>query len=143
MRHLLDVNVLIALFDPDHAFHRRAHAWWGTTGRPWASSPITENGLVRIMAAPHYSRATRFPASGLTARLRAWADSSDHEFWPDTVSLRDPSHFQLEAVLSARQLTDAYLLALAIARGGCLATFDQKLPVAAVIGATRDRIVVL
>lgn len=58
MRHLLDINVLIALMDSSHAFHHRAHLWWGAEGRPWASCPLTENGLIRIMAASSYSKKT-------------------------------------------------------------------------------------
>ena len=68
MRHLLDINVLIALMDPDHVFHRRAHEWWAAEPRTWASCPLTENGLVRIMASAAYSKFTRFTAADITAR---------------------------------------------------------------------------
>lgn len=143
MRHLLDVNVLIALFDPDHAFHRRAHHWWGRAGRKWASCPLTENGLIRIMASPQYSRVARFASSDLGSRLEAFVAVTDHAFWPDTLSLRDRQRFDLRAVLSARQLTDVYLLGLATLQKACLVTFDQKIPRAAVVGAGSDRILVL
>lgn len=143
MRYLLDVNVLIALFDPDHSFHRRAHEWWGDAGHAWASCPLTENGMIRIISSARYSRVARIPPSDLADRLDAFAKSTDHEFWPDALSLRDRSRFDLQSVLSAQSLTDAYLLALATVHDGRLVTFDRSIPIAAVSGADSERIVVL
>ena len=133
MRALLDVNVIIALLDPDHAFHERAHAWWATNrARGWASCPLTENGVVRIMSHPGYSKTTRFAPVELIGRLRQFAAQSDHKFWPDSISLRDDNLFNTERIHSSRQLTDVYLLALAVAHKGRLVTFDQGIPLSCV-----------
>src|SRR5471030_827235 len=115
MRALFDVNVIIALFDPDHAFHERAHTWWAANfKRGWASCPLTENGVVRIMSHPNYSRQTRFTPGDLIGRLRTFAGQTDHEFWPDKIFLCDEKVFATERIHSSPQLTDLYLLALAV-----------------------------
>jgi toxin-antitoxin system PIN domain toxin len=136
MRALLDVNVLIALLDPDHAFHDRAHNWWAAnTKRGWASCPLTENGVVRIMSNPGYSRLATFSPGDLIGRLRQFTEKSNHEFWPDDISFRDKAIFSQEHIHSSRLLTDLYLLALATTRQGRLVTFDQGIPLSAVSGA--------
>jgi toxin-antitoxin system PIN domain toxin len=136
MRALLDVNVIIALLDPDHAFHERAHAWWAANlKRGWASCPLTENGVVRIMSNPNYSEKTRFTPGDLIGRLRKFAAQSNHEFWPDEISLRDEKIFVTERIHSSRQLTDLYLLALAVENRGRLVTFDRGIPISSVHNA--------
>jgi len=126
MRALLDVNFIIALLDPDHAFHERAHTWWAANlKRGWASCPLTENGVVRIMSNPNYSAKLRFTPAGLIGRLRKFAAQSNHEFWPADLSLRDEKIFLAERLHSSRQLTDLYLLALAVKYHGRLVTFDR------------------
>ena len=133
MRALLDVNVIIALLDPDHAFHERAHKWWaGNAKSGWSSCPITENGVVRIMSNATYSPGAQFTPNDLISRLRTFARQSDHEFWPDDISLRDEAVFAPERIHGSRQLTDLYLLALAAQYKGRLATFDQAIPISAV-----------
>ncbi len=136
MRALLDVNVVIALLDPDHVFHERAHAWWAANiKRGWASCPLTENGVVRIMSNPGYSQKTRFPPGDLIDRLRKFAAQSNHEFWPDNISLRDEQVFAGQRIHSSRQLTDLYLLALAVERRARLVTFDHAIPLSGVHNA--------
>jgi toxin-antitoxin system PIN domain toxin len=133
MRALLDVNVIIALLDPDHAFHERAHDWWATNARRgWASCPLTENGVVRIMSNPSYSQKARFTSANLIGRLRQFSTQSNHEFWPDEISLRDETIFVTEHIHSSRQITDLYLLALATKHRGRLVTFDQGILVSAI-----------
>ena len=133
MRALLDINVVIALLDPDHDFHHRAHAWWANhRDEGWASCPLTENGVVRIMASPAYnSRRTLTPAA-IANLLRTFTRSTNHEFWPDALSMLDEAVIDYEQVLGPRQITDLYLLALAASRGGLLATFDEAVYVGAV-----------
>ena len=133
MRALLDANFIIALLDPDHAFHERAHAWWAAnrTGG-WASCPLTENGVVRIMSHPGYSKKMRFTPGDLIGRLRQFAAQSDHEFWPDAISLRDEDIFAVDRMHSSPQLTDLYLLALAVVHRGRLVTFDHGIPLSGV-----------
>jgi uncharacterized protein len=130
---LLDVNLLVALFDPDHVHHQPAHRWLEAhRSEGWATCPVTENGLVRILSNPAYHPAAEGPAL-VARRLRTFRESGDHVFWPDDVTLTDASRFDLS--VSHRQLTDVYLLALALAHGGRLATFDRSIPLKAVRGA--------
>lgn len=144
MRALFDVNMLIALLDPDHAFHDRAHEWWGShVEAGWASCPLTENGVVRIMSHPNYSRKLRLTPGELVALVRRFASGSDHEFWPDQVSLRDEAVFDPSRLNSSRLVTDIYLLALAVSRGDRLVTFDHGIPIAAVRSASDGHLVVL
>lgn len=143
MRHLLDINVLIALMDSDHAFHQRAHAWWGDRPRPWASCPITENGFIRIMASAGYSRSQSFSVSEITSRLSIFVSNSDHALWPDALTIRDEKHFQHTFILSSKHLTDLYLLALAVKNDGQLVTFDQHIPLSAVPTARPEHLSVI
>lgn len=124
---LLDVNVLIALVDPSHVHHNIAHDWFADEGSAsFATCPITENGLVRIVGNPRYPNSPGTPAiaAELLAGIRELAG---HEFWPDDISLMDQRYFALGRLLSPAQLTDSYLLALARRREGMLATLDKKL----------------
>ena len=89
MRALLDVNVLIALLDPDHSLHAAATAWFRENAREgWASCPITQNGCMRVMSHPAYPNAP--PLRMIAERLAEATASPLHEFWPDDVSLLDP-----------------------------------------------------
>jgi hypothetical protein len=138
---LLDVNLLVALFDPDHVHHEAAHRWFGAEkARGWATCPLTENGLIRVLSNPAYSTAPERPAS-LAERLRAFRSSGHHVFWSDDASLCDASLFALS--VSHRQLTDVYLLGLARSHDGCLATFDRSIPLKAVRGANPEHLVVI
>jgi toxin-antitoxin system PIN domain toxin len=143
MTSLLDVNLLVALFNPDHIHHDLAHDWFAQEHRGgWATCPITEQGLVRILANPKYW--TEFERTvTVLDRLRAFCASRHHRFWPDAVSLRDEKLFNLWHISGHRQLTDVYLLGLAKKMGGRLATFDRTIPLKAVIGATQKSMVVI
>ncbi|KAA0998525.1 PIN domain-containing protein [Paraburkholderia panacisoli] len=132
MIYLLDVNVLIALLDPGHVQHDVAHAWFGRVGHvSWATCPLTENGVLRIIGNPKYPNTPGSPAAvaPLVAQLRA---HPGHRFWSDDVSLLDPQHVDATRLLATDQVTDTYLLALARAHDGTLATFDRRLVVDAV-----------
>lgn len=144
MRALLDVNVLIALLDAAHAFHQRAHEWWAKhSNRGWASCPLVENGVVRIMVNPGYSAARRFHVEEIVSALSRFVDATDHEFWPDSLTLRDSKCFVPDRIHGGRQLTDLYLLALASRHGGRLVTFDQGIPLSSVTMAKPLNLVVL
>jgi uncharacterized protein len=144
MRALMDVNFVIGLLDPDHPFHNPAHDWWFKNEKHgWVSCPLTENGVVRIMSNPGYSKKTRFPPGDLIDRLQKFASQTNHEFWPDDISLRDAKIFGAGRIHSSRQLTDLYLLALAVKHQGCLVTFDQGIPHSAVHGATAANLCVV
>ncbi len=135
---LLDVNVLVALFDPDHVHHEPAHRWFAENCvLGWATCPLTENGVVRILSNPAYSRAPGQAASVLR-NLQVFCHSIEHVFWPDEVSLRDADLFDVGAPPVHRQVTDIYLLGLAVRSGGRLATFDRSIPITKVREATPD-----
>jgi toxin-antitoxin system PIN domain toxin len=140
---LLDVNVLVALFDPDHVHHEAAHRWFAPNrGAGWATCPLTENGLVRILANPAYLEAPG-GAAGILKRLDTFCASGGHVFWEDAISLRDERLFRRTRALTHRQITDVYLLGLAKKKGGRLATFDAKIPLTAVVGAAEDHLEVI
>jgi toxin-antitoxin system PIN domain toxin len=142
MRALLDVNVLIALLDADHVSHAAAKGWFAAHAEHgWASCPITQNGCVRIMSHPGYPN-TR-TVTEVAERLRGATVHPAHDFWPDDQSILDGSLIDVTRVHGPRQLTDTYLLALAVKRDGCLVTFDGAIPVNAVYGAMRRHIVTL
>jgi hypothetical protein len=142
VRALLDVNVLIALLDSDHVSHDTATAWFEKNARRgWASCPITQNGCVRIMCHPGYPNAPS--ARTVIERLAAAAASEVHEFWPDDVSLLDQTTFDPSRIHGPRQITDLYLLALAVKHNGRLVTFDGAIAHAAVKSATGRHLVVL
>lgn len=132
--YLLDVNVLIALMDRAHVQHEAAHEWFAKEGhRAWASCPLTENGLLRIVGHARYPNSPGTPAAVATS-LTGMRALPGHRFWPDDISLMDAGHIDTARLMHSAQVTDSYLLALAHAHGGRLATFDRKLVVDAVRG---------
>ena len=142
MRALLDVNVLIALLDPDHTLHETAMSWFAKhAGEGWASCPITQNGCVRIMSNPNYPNPLAVQA--VLKRLAGACQSDVHEFWPDDVSLLDPRTIDSTRVHGPRQLTDVYLLTLAVKRQGRFVTFDTAVPLDAVRNATTRHLAIL
>lgn len=137
MTFLLDVNVLIALIDPDHDRHDDAHDWFAARGRhAWATCPVTENGALRIVGQPRYPNSPGSPAAVLPI-LTGLCALPGHVFWPDDISLMDPARIDAGRLLSSGQLTDTYLLALAQAHRGQLATFDRRLVADAVHGGNQ------
>jgi toxin-antitoxin system PIN domain toxin len=142
VRALFDVNVLLALFDPGHIHHQAAQGWRLThKSEGWATCPLTQNGFVRIISKPGYRR----PVALLTAlsMLGAQVSQSDHEFWPDDVSITDDRLFDRSHILGPNQITDIYLLRLAGKNGGRLVTFDRGLPIRAVREAEAKHLVAL
>lgn len=141
MRALLDVNVLIALLDSGHLHHGRAVAWLTENiGAGWASCPLTQNGCIRIMSQPGYPNSV--PPAAIAERLGEATATEHHAFWPDAVSLLD-GRTEWSAVLGSRQVTDAYLLSLAVGQGGRFVTFDRAVPLKAVRGARAQHLVVI
>ena len=128
---LLDINLLLALFDPTHLHHEAAHHWFGRRERAWATCPLTENGFIRIASHPSYPN-SQGDAGLVTELLRSFCASSGHHFWSDAVSLLDRELFPMLVGLGSKQVTDVYLLGLAVANKGKLATFDQSIPTHAV-----------
>ncbi len=143
MRALLDVNVLVALFDEAHAFNERAHTWFESNDSGWASCPLTENGLIRILTNQNYSPKVQYAADWVLESLRGFCSGTNHVFWSDEITLRDTEIFVSDRIHGSRQITDIYLLGLATHLGGKLVTFDQTIPLSIVKSARRESIVVL
>jgi toxin-antitoxin system PIN domain toxin len=142
MRALLDVNVLIALLDASHASHRAALDWFvANAADGWASCPITQNGCLRVMSSPSYPN-TRSIAQ-VSERLREATSAPVHEFWSDDISVLDGAITDVSRIHGARQLTDVYLLALAVHHHGRQVTFNCGVPLAAATRATSKHLVVL
>jgi toxin-antitoxin system PIN domain toxin len=142
MRVLFDVNALIALIDEQHVHHRLAHQWWAANSSAgWATCPLTENGFARIMSQSGYKNpvTATFAIDLLTEQV----GESDHLFWPDDISLRDGILFDVGSILGPNQITDAYLLALAVKNDGRLATLDQSISLRAVRGAEPRHLAVM
>lgn len=136
-RFLLDINVLIALIDPTHIHHDRAHAWFQLKGqKAWATCPLTENGVLRIVGHPRYPNSPGSPAA-VAELLAAFWKLPGHAFWPDDVSLLDQGNVDTTRLLDSAHITDSYLLALARVHNGQLATFDQRLVTDAVVGGDK------
>ena len=124
---LLDINILTALLWPTHEHHDVAHRWFGgRAGARWATCSLTQLGFVRIVSNPAFSRDALSPMDALALLGENLAHSA-HEFWTDSLQV-PPAVKGIEARLQRyKQLTDAYLLALAYRRKGVLATFDRGL----------------
>ncbi|MGR7024677.1 TA system VapC family ribonuclease toxin [Geodermatophilus sp. URMC 62] len=141
-RALLDVNVLLALLDSDHVDHVRAGEWLDSEVEAgWASCPITENGFVRIISQPRYP--SPVPPAQAVELLALARRGRHHAFWPCDVSLLDGQVVDRSRLHGSRQVTDAYLLALAVAHDGRFVTFDRTLSLETVHGATEDHLTVL
>jgi len=142
VRALLDVNVLIALLDAVHVHHRTASEWLASSiAGGWASCPLTQNGCVRVMSATSYPRCQ--PVGAVASRLATATATEFHTFWPDDISVLDGRLFDQSRWLSSRQVTDAYLLALAVKNGGMLVTLDRGLDLRLVRGAEPRHLTVL
>ncbi len=142
MRALLDVNVLIALLDSSHIHNKLVTVWLADNiDSGWASCPITQNGCIRIFSQPGYPNTV--PAIQIAERLTEAAQHPSHGFWPDSVSLLQPDGLNWNKVLSSRQVTDIYLLALAVKQSGRFVTLDRGIPLDAVTGAKPKHLVTL
>jgi uncharacterized protein len=136
-RYLLDVNVIIALLDPAHIQHDRAHEWFAKTGnKAWATCPLTENGVLRIVGHSRYPNSPGTPAA-VAALMTGFLALSGHELWADDLTLFDSRRVQRERLLESAQVTGTYLLALAAAHNGHLATFDRNLVTDGVVNGSQ------
>lgn len=136
MRHLLDVNVWVALLDEAHVFHRQALTFFEQPKLKIASCVITENGVIRVLNLPNYCKYGPIGFAEVQQKLQSICHSVDHEFWDCSLSLRDNGIIEWPRVLGHGQITDVYLLALAVANKGCLVTLDHRVAISTVIGAS-------
>jgi len=122
---LLDVNVLIAMAWPTHRDHQKVHEWLARHARDgWATCPLTQISFVRILSNPAFSANALTPTDALTL-LRANLAHPAHRFWADEFSMIDSLKPFAQKLAGYQQVTDAYLLGLAIHKRGKLATMDR------------------
>lgn len=143
MRYLLDVNVWVALLDEAHVHHALAVAFMQRRKVQIATCPLVENGVIRVLNLPGYSKHGPAGFEAVSYKLQQICADADHEFWLDTVSLRSPNQVNWSRVLGHNQITDVYLLALAVANKGSLATLDHRVALSTVIGATKEHLMLL
>lgn len=133
--YLLDVNLLLALSDPMHIHHESVHRWFAEKGQQsWATCPLTENGFIRVASHPNYPNRP----GDVTAVLdifRQLCEAPGHHFWPEGISILQI--LESDAIITHAQITDVYLLGLAVHKKGKLATLDQRIPADAVPGGRK------
>ncbi|UCD82344.1 MAG: hypothetical protein JSW26_13240 [Desulfobacterales bacterium] len=133
--YLLDVNLLLALSDPMHIHHDSAHRWFAKKGRQsWATCPITENGFIRIASHPSYPNRPGNVMAVLDI-FRQLCDAPGHQFWSEDISILQI--IESETIITNVQITDVYLLGLAVHKRGKLATLDQHIPAETVRGGRK------
>jgi len=142
MRALLDANVLIALLDAEHLHHEAARAWLRSNiQHGWATCPITQNACLRIMAQPAYPNP--LPVARVAERLAEAMATPDHEYWPDNLSLLSAGVIDWRRMIGPKQITDIYLLAIAVQREGRFVTFDARVLPSAVVRARDEHLCVI
>ena len=125
VRYLLDLNSLIALGDPDHENHLAIHKWFKAVGKSdWGVCPLTESGFVRITTNPAYRPASRTVAQ-VTAILADFAGAPGYRYWPITETWSALTAPFATRLFGHQQVTDAYLLGLAMRHKGVLVTFER------------------
>jgi toxin-antitoxin system PIN domain toxin len=124
-RYLLDVNILLSLAWEDLENNSKVRRWFLETGQhSFATCPLVQAGFVRISASP---RVLPKPASMRNALevLTLLTQGTGHVFWPLDIPMREATVFCADKLFGPNQLTDAYLLGLAIAKDGILVTLDR------------------
>ena len=142
MADLYDVNVLLALFDEEHEKHDSVNAWFDRNlGQGWASCPLTQNGYLRIRSRPSYPRPLSLAEA--YAQLADATSALNHQFIADDISLLDDTLVRFRGLAGPGQLTDVYLLALAVTHDMRLVTLDKRILLTPVAGATEDHLIVI
>ena len=121
-RYLLDVNVLIALTEQGHIHHQTVMKWFNTPGLDWGLCAFSEAGLLRVTANSNVGRVSVSEASEI---LKALEMNPGYRYWPITVSWSSLAEPFCERIYGHQQITDAYLLGLAIKENGVLVTLDK------------------
>jgi hypothetical protein len=125
---LLDVNVLVARFWEPHVFHLKVRSWMASHEREgWATCPITQTGLVRTISNPGFSPDAPHPAEAIHWLAATLQEDPGHHFWPDDLPVSTACRETESKLSGSRQLTDAYLLGLAIHNKGRLLTLDRRM----------------
>ncbi len=143
--HLPDVNVLIALHDPNHVHYTVANDWFEAEGQNcWATCPLTENGFVRIGAQSRIAKHQNIIAvtvEALKEMKKIYA--ATHHFWSDSVSVCDDTYFVHNEIMGPKQVTDIYLLALCHKYNGTLVTLDARITTAGIVSPSHDLLKIL
>ena len=142
-RLLLDVNVWIALLDDAHVHNAEALAFFQKPGLKMATCPLVENGVIRVLNLPGYSHHGPAGFEAVRTKMALACADVDHEFWADDISLRTDGLVNWSRVFGHGQITDLYLLALAVAHQGALATFDHRIALNAIVGAEKANLLLL
>jgi len=143
LRYLLDVNVWIALLDEAHVHNALALAFMQRHRLKIATCPLVENGVIRVLNLPGYSKVGPVGFEKVSAKLQEICAEMDHQFWPDSVSLCTGGLINWSRVLGHNQITDVYLLALAKSMHGALVTLDHRVALSTVSGANADNLLLL
>jgi uncharacterized protein len=122
-RHLLDVNVLIAILDESHSHHGAARRWFDQPEIEWALSPFTEAGFLRIMTHPRVGMSIE-KAEALLEILTRGPAYHYLSIMGDWRTLTQPFRKQIHG---HRHVTDAWLLGMALQAGMALVTFDRAM----------------
>lgn len=139
---LLDVNVLIALFDPQHQHHAVASDWFIRTHKSgWATCPIVQNGFVRVVSGHAYPN--RITPTDAISRLRSAVSSPQHRLMVEDITITDAARFAAIQVMTPKQVTDLYLLGLAVRHDVTFATFDRAIPMGNVVGVEARHLTIL
>lgn len=136
--YLLDVNVLVALLDEDHVHHEAVLKWFSTPGLQWALCAFAEAGLLRHMARPKFGDMSLNDASAMLKRL---AQEPGYHYQPITADWDTLTSTFAKRLHGYHQVTDAFLLGLAIREGLVLATLDRG--ILHVAGEQRDHVLLL
>lgn len=125
---LPDLNVLLAAAWPNHIHHHMARRWFTeNAGKGWATCPFTQAGFVRLSSNPRVVDGAVSPRDAL-ALLQRMTRVGRHLFWPDDLDLTVDQGTLIDRAMGHRQITDAYLLALALRHEGRLITLDRSIP---------------
>ena len=142
MRALYDVSILLALLDNHHPGHADVSKWVEVNlEQGWLSCPLTQNGYLRVRSQPSYPRPLGLAEA--YGQLLDASSSQHHQFIADDISLLDDTLVRFRDLTGPRQLTDIYLMALAVAHGARLVTLDKRILLTPVAGATEDHLLVL
>ena len=129
-RFLLDVNVLVALVDEAHISHKRVTSWFDASGKEsWGVCPFTEAGFVRVVTNPKYTRP--FTMEEALDVLREVKEHRGYRFWPVSISWDAAVAPFSERIFGHQQVTDAYMLGLAVSQDIVLVTQDKAMRVLA------------
>ena len=142
---LPDVNILIALHDPKHVGHDKAHEWFDKEGQHgWATCPLTENGFVRVFTQTQYPNNVHGVSTALyILENMVLVYGATHHFWSDSISLRDKTLLNPTIVAGPKQITDLYLLGLCQQNSGTLVTLDTRITTTAIVSPHSDLLHIL